>query len=177
MSGLVKIVLVVLALGLAEAGHSSYGGSSYRKRPAAAPRAASKSIAELVIADEKNFSTLLAAVKAAGLAETLAGPGTFTVFAPTNAAFAKVPADALKGLLADPAALKNVLLRHVLGSVVKAEDIPKGSTEVDTLSGEKITVTKNYNGVSIKSSAGSAKVIIPNVMATNGVVHAVDSVF
>ena len=52
---------------------------------------ASKSIAELVIADEKNFSTLLAAVKAAGLAETLAGPGTFTVFAPTNAAFAKVP--------------------------------------------------------------------------------------
>jgi len=175
MSGLLKIVLVVLALGLAEAGHSSYGGSSYRKRPA--PRVASKSIAELVIADKKNFSTLLAAVKAAGLAETLAGPGTFTVFAPTNAAFAKVPADALQGLLADPAALKNVLLRHVLGSVVKAEDIPKGSTEVDTLSGEKITVTKNYNGVSIKSSAGSANVIIPNVMASNGVVHAVDSVF
>merc|ERR1712198_7786 len=138
MSGLLKIVLVVLALGLAEAGHSSYGGGSYRKRPA--PRVASKSIAELVIAD-------------------------------------KVPSDALQGLLADPAALKNVLLRHVLGSVVKAEDIPKGSTEVDTLSGEKITVTKNYNGVSIKSSAGSANVIIPNVMASNGVVHAVDSVF
>merc|ERR1712077_103328 len=90
-----------------------------------------QNIAEIATGDER-FSTLLAAVKAADLAGTLSGEGTFTVFAPTNNAFAKIPADALNGLLANKPALKNVLLRHVLGSVVKAVDIPQGETVLPT---------------------------------------------
>merc|ERR1712198_491301 len=156
MSGLLKIVLVVLALGLAEAGHSSYGGGSYRKRPA--PRVASKSIAELVIADKKNFSTLLAAVEAAGLVETLSGPGTFTVFAPTNAAFAKIPESALNGLISNPAALKEVLLRHVLPNKIPSYAIPSGSTTVGTVGGEDITVMRSMSKIKIMSSAGEAMV-------------------
>jgi len=73
--------------------------------------------------------------------------------------------------------LRNILKRHVLGVVIKAEDIPRGSTVVDTLSGEKITVTKSNAGVTIESSKGKANVIATNVLASNGVVHVVDTVF
>merc|ERR1712086_298823 len=76
-------------------------------------KTAPQTIAELVVGNP-NFSTLLAAVKAADLVETLSGEGPFTVFAPTNSAFEKVPADALSGLLADKEALTAVLLRHVV---------------------------------------------------------------
>ncbi len=75
------------------------------------------SIVDLV-AGTPEFSTLLAAVSAAGLVETLAAPGPFTVFAPSNTAFAKIPADALNGLLADKAALSAVLLRHVVPGTI-----------------------------------------------------------
>ena len=89
-----------------------------------------------------------------------------------------MPASALQSLLADPEALQKVLLRHVIkGSKITAGDIPAGRTELDTAGGEKITVTKDENGVSIKSAAGSAKVVVTDALATNGVVHAVDSVF
>ena len=77
-----------------------------------------KTIAELAIATPQ-LSTLLAAVKAAGLVDTLSGPGPFTVFAPTNAAFAKVPSDALAGLLQDKEALTAVLLRHVVPAEIR----------------------------------------------------------
>merc|ERR1719283_713618 len=86
------------------------GGYRSRTKAAAAP---TKNIAELAIATPQ-LSTLLAAVKAAGLVDTLASAGPFTVFAPTNEAFAKVPKDALNGLLADKEALTKVLLRHVV---------------------------------------------------------------
>merc|ERR1719251_242177 len=90
-------------------------------------KAAPKTIAELVVS-EPRFSTLLAAVKAADLVETLSGEGSFTVFAPTNDAFNKVPEDALAGLLADKDALTAVLLRHVVPSAIQAKDVPMGST-------------------------------------------------
>merc|ERR1711978_310276 len=106
------------------------------------------------------LSTLLAAVSAADLAATLDGPGTFTVFAPTNDAFAKIPADALNGLLADKPALTNVLLRHVLGSVVMAADIPPGATEIETLSGDKITITNANGGVTITNMDGTVSNVI-----------------
>ena len=77
-----------------------------------------KTIAELAIATPQ-LSTLLAAVKAAGLVDTLSGPGPFTVFAPTNAAFAKVPSDALAALLQDKEALTAVLLRHVVPAEIR----------------------------------------------------------
>merc|ERR1711892_14486 len=117
-------------------------GGHYRS----APPAPTKTIAELAIATPA-LSTLLAAVKAAGLVETLSGEGPFTVFAPTNDAFAKIPEDALNGLLADKEALTAVLLRHVVpGAPVK------------TAGGEEIEVTRNRY-INIKSSAGEAGVI------------------
>merc|ERR1711915_694087 len=102
-------------VGAVPGGH--YRGGYYRK---AAP-APTKTIAELAIATPQ-LSTLLAAVKAAGLVETLSGEGPFTVFPPTNDAFAKIPADTLNGLLADKEALTAVLLRHVVpGAALKPE--------------------------------------------------------
>merc|ERR1711935_374701 len=136
-------------------------GGHYRS----APPAPTKTIAELAIATPA-LSTLLAAVKAAGLVETLSGEGPFTVFAPTNDAFAKIPTDALNSLLADKDALTAVLLRHVL----------PGTTPVETAGGEEIQVTRNRY-INIKSSAGEAGVIAFDILATNGVVHLVNSVF
>ena len=142
----------------------------------AAPPAPTMNIAELAIATPQ-LSTLVAAVVAAGLVDTLSGPGPFTVFAPTNDAFAKVPADALAGLLADKDALTAVLLRHVVpGAALKAQDVPMGSTDLKTAGGEEITVTRDRY-INIKSSAGAAGVIAFDVLATNGVVHLVNTVF
>merc|ERR1712088_563010 len=138
---------------------------------------APKTIAELVVS-EPRFSTLLAAVKAAALVDTLSGEGSFTVFAPTNEAFKKVPEDALAGLLANKEELKAVLLRHVVPSALQGKNIPPGTTELTTAGGEKIAVTRDINNlIQIKSTAGSAYVVLFDVIASNGVVHAVDSVF
>merc|ERR1712086_774151 len=139
-------------------------------------KAAPQTIAELVVGNP-NFSTLLAAVKAADLVETLSGEGPFTVFAPTNSAFEKVPADALSGLLADKEALTAVLLRHVVpGAALQGKNIPPGATKLETAGGEEITVTRD-NYIRITSSAGTAGVVLFDVIASNGVVHAVNSVF
>ena len=140
-------------------------------------KVARKTIAELVVS-EPRFSTLLAAVKAADLVDTLSGEGSFTVFAPTNEAFKKVPEDALAGLLANKEELKAVLLRHVVPSALQGKNIPPGTTDLTTAGGEKIAVTRDINNlIQIKSTAGSAYVVLFDVIASNGVVHAVDSVF
>merc|ERR1711978_609972 len=121
---------------------------------AAAP---TKNIAELAIATP-DLSTLLAAVKAAGLVETLAGEGPFTVFAPTNKAFAKIPKATLDGLLADKEALTAVLLRHVVpGAALMAGDVPGG---------EEITVSRTRY-LKIKSSAAKTGVAAFDILATN----------
>merc|ERR1711936_392147 len=140
-------------------------------------KVAPKTIAELVVS-EPRFSTLLAAVKAADLVDTLNGEGSFTVFAPTNEAFKKVPEEALTGLLADKEELKAVLLRHVVPSSLQGKNIPPGTTALTTAGGEEISVTRDNNHlIQIKSTAGSAYVVLFDVIASNGVVHAVDSVF
>merc|ERR1711990_1238360 len=140
-------------------------------------KAAPKTLAELVVS-EPRFSTLLAAVKAADLVDTLNGDGPFTVFAPTNEAFKKVPADALAGLLANKEELKKVLLRHVVPSTIQGKNIPPGTTTLDTAGGDKIDVTRDENNlIQIRSTAGTAYVVLFDVIASNGVVHAVDSVF
>merc|ERR1711936_1370044 len=140
-------------------------------------KVAPKTIAELVVS-EPRFSTLLAAVKAADLVDTLIGEGAFTVFAPTNEAFKKVPEEALTGLLANKEELKAVLLRHVVPSALQGKNIPPGSTALTTVGGDEISVTRdNNNLIQIQSKAGSAYVVLFDVIASNGVVHAVDSVF
>merc|ERR1712156_835599 len=137
-------------------------GADTRAAPTPAPL---KSIAATA-AETPALSTLLAAVKAAGLAETLSGEGDFTVFAPTNDAFAKLPADTIPTLLKpeNKDALAAILLRHVLPNRIEAAQIPAGSTNVKTVGGEEITVTAGEAGVSITSSAGTANVIAKAVM-------------
>merc|ERR1712079_941608 len=172
------VALTCLTIAAAAPGHHGHhqmarGGHT---RLAPAPAAPTKNIAELAIATPQ-LSTLLAAVKAAGLVDTLAGAGPFTVFAPTNDAFAKIPEEALNSLLADKDALTAVLLRHVVpGAALAAQDVPVGSTDVKTAGGEEITVTRG-DYIKVKSSAGEAGVVAFDVLATNGVVHLVDTVF
>ena len=175
-------VFLNIALARPDHGGAHHGAhySAHHQQPAhhyqAAP-VSTKTIAELVVSDPR-FSTLLAAVKAAGLVDTLSGEGPFTVFAPTNDAFKKVPEEALTGLLANKEALKAVLLRHVVPSAIQGKNIPPGTTTLTTAGGEKIDVTRDYhNRIRIQSAAGSAYVILFDVAASNGVVHAVDSVF
>merc|ERR1711915_42886 len=135
-----------------------------------------KTIAELVV-ETPCFGTLLAAVQAADLVETLSGEGPFTVFAPNNGAFAKIPTETLDGLLADKEALTSVLLRHVVpGAALKALEVPEGTTPLTTAGGEEIEVTRDRY-ISIKSSAGEAGVVAFDIVASNGVIHMVNSVF
>ena len=116
-----------------------------------------------------NFKTLVAAVQAAGLVDTLKGPGPFTVFAPTDEAFAKIPKATLDGLLKDKAALTKVLTYHVVPGKVMAKDVKAG--KVKTLQGQEITVSTSM-GVMVDQS----KVIATDVAASNGVIHAIDTV-
>merc|ERR1712228_765019 len=162
------VALTCLTIAAAAPGHHQK-----RDSRAAAP---TKNIAELAIATPQ-LSTLLAAVKAAGLVETLAGEGPFTVFAPTNKAFAKIPKQTLDGLLADKEALTAVLLRHVVpGAALKALEVPEGTTPLTTAGGEEIEVTRDRY-ISIKSSAGEAGVVAFDIVASNGVIYMVNSVF
>jgi uncharacterized surface protein with fasciclin (FAS1) repeats len=117
------------------------------------------------------FNTLAAALTAAGLVETLQGAGPFTVFAPTDAAFAKVPAGTLNALLADKAALAKVLTYHVVPGRVLSTDIQPGP--VTTVEGQPIQVAVEGGAVVLN---GSAKVTTPDVLASNGVIHVIDSV-
>lgn len=116
-----------------------------------------------------NFKTLVAAVQAAGLVDTLKGPGPFTVFAPTDEAFAKIPKATLDGLLKDKAALTKVLTYHVVPGKVMAKDVKAG--KVKTVQGQEITVSTTM-GVMVDQS----KVIATDVAASNGVIHAIDTV-
>ena len=125
----------------------SYFGSSMRMDRMMKPTP-SLNIAELAT-NTPQLSTLLAAVQAAGLAETLSGEGPFTVFAPTNDAFAKIPKETLDGLLADKEALTAVLLRHVVpGAALASCNVPRGTTSLDTAGGESIEVRKTQTGFS-----------------------------
>lgn len=116
-----------------------------------------------------NFKTLVAAVQAAGLVDTLKSPGPFTVFAPTDAAFAKIPKATLDALLADKAKLTAVLTYHVVAGKVMAADVKAG--KVKTVQGSELTVSTT-GGVMVDG----AKVSATDIMADNGVIHVIDSV-
>lgn len=120
--------------------------------------------------DAGNFTTLLAAIDKAGLKETLAGAGPFTVFAPTDEAFAKIPKADLDKLLKDKKKLTAVLNYHVVAGSVKAADVA-GMPTAKTVNGADLTIDAT-NGVKIND----ATVISPDIMTTNGVIHVVDTV-
>ncbi len=116
------------------------------------------------------FQTLLTAVDAAGLGDTLAGEGPFTVFAPTDEAFAALPADTVSGLLADPPALARVLTYHVLPGRITSTQITQDS-EQTTVEGGVLHIAVN-GAVTVND----ATVIQPDVEAGNGVIHVIDRV-
>jgi uncharacterized surface protein with fasciclin (FAS1) repeats len=122
-------------------------------------------------ASAPQFSTLVTAVKAAGLVETLKGPGPFTVFAPTNDAFARVPKEKLNALLADKSALTEVLTYHVVPGKVTAADVIK-LTEAKTVQGGKLAVRAG-NGV---VTVDGARVVKTDIHCSNGVIHVIDAV-
>lgn len=127
-----------------------------------------------IAASDSNFSTLVAAVKAAGLADTLATTENITVFAPTNAAFEKLPAGTVEDLLKpeNKEKLQSILKYHVVGSKIKSSGINAGETNVSTLQGSDIKVTKNEGGVTINN----ANVVKADLKASNGVIHVIDTV-
>lgn len=119
-----------------------------------------------------DFATLVTAVQAAGLEETLRGEGPFTVFAPTDAAFSALPAGTLDALLADPEALAQVLLYHVVAGQVLAADVV-GLTSAVTVNGEAITIQVVDGGVVLN---GTVNVVATDIIASNGVIHVLDAV-
>lgn len=118
-----------------------------------------------------SFDTLVTALKEAGLVETLKGEGPFTVFAPTDEAFKKVPADQLSALLKDKAKLTKVLTYHVVPGTVKAEDVVKLKS-AKTVEGSPIAISVSSDGVKVEG----AKVTATDIMCSNGVVHVIDTV-
>jgi uncharacterized surface protein with fasciclin (FAS1) repeats len=121
--------------------------------------------------DAGTFKTLLKAVEAAGLAQTLKGSGPFTVFAPTDEAFTKLPAGALDALMQDKQKLTSVVTYHVLNGRVLAADVAKMKS-AKTVNGQEVTISQRDGAVMVEG----AKVIRTDVIASNGVIHVIDAV-
>lgn len=117
------------------------------------------------------FDTLVTAVKEAGLVETLSGEGPFTVFAPTDTAFGKIPSEDLEALLADKSALTDVLTYHVVAGKVMASDVVNLS-EAETVQGSTIDISVEDGTVMVDG----AKVVQTDIETSNGVIHVIDSV-
>ena len=139
----------------------TFGGCASMSQP--------KNIVETAAANP-DFSTLAKLINDAGLAQTLSGPGPFTVFAPTNAAFAKLPAKTMAELAADKAKLAAVLTYHVVPGAVTAADVKPGN--VKTVQGANVAVSRAGNFVTVEN----AVVTQADIKAANGVIHVIDSV-
>jgi transforming growth factor-beta-induced protein len=140
------------------------------KEPMPTPTEAPKSIVAIAVADGR-FTTLVTALKAAGLVETLQGEGPFTVFAPTDEAFARLPAGTVEALLNDPEQLKALLLYHVVAGKVMAADA-RMLTEAETVNGEKVKITAQGEMLKVNDS----QVVLPDIEGSNGVIHVIDAV-
>lgn len=133
--------------------------------------AAGNTIVDIAVADGR-FTTLVAAVKAAKLDGVLSGPGPFTVFAPTDDAFAKLPKGTVEALLNDLPTLSSILTYHVVSGSVYAKDVV-GLTSAPSVQGSAISVSVRDGVVYLN---GNAKVIIVDIQASNGVIHVIDTV-
>jgi uncharacterized surface protein with fasciclin (FAS1) repeats len=152
-----------------------------------APNEAPRASANIVQIAEANaaFSTLVTAVKAADLSGPLSGPGPITLFAPSNAAFAKLPAGAVDDLVkpANKAKLTGVLTYHVVAGAVTSADIAQqieaggGTATLTTMNGASLTASMDGNAVVLTDAkGGKARVVVADVRAANGIIHAVDAV-
>jgi uncharacterized surface protein with fasciclin (FAS1) repeats len=163
-------LLLTFALGaiLAASSLPALAGCSSEAKATHASATATATIFQT--AEQAGFTTLVAAVKAAGLDGVLNGKGPFTVFAPTDEAFAKLPAGTVESLLADPATLKSILLYHVVSGEVMAADVVKLS-EAATVNGQKVAIDAT-KGVRVNG----ANVVKADIRASNGVIHVIDTV-
>jgi uncharacterized surface protein with fasciclin (FAS1) repeats len=170
---------VMGAVGLAVAGLAvaACGGDDSDSEGTAAPAQAAtttemmqENIVETAVA-AGSFNTLASLLEQADLAETLAGDGPFTVFAPTDEAFAKVPKTTLDSLAADPEKLKAVLLYHVVDGETRASEVAELSS-AETLNGESVDLESGGGTVRVNG----ARVVQADVTASNGVIHAIDEV-
>jgi uncharacterized surface protein with fasciclin (FAS1) repeats len=177
-------VVAAAPLAMAQMSSGSDMGMSGTKMVGGAAMYPSKNIIENAV-NSKDHTTLVAAVTAAGLVETLEGPGPFTVFAPTNEAFAKLPASAVADLLKpeNKATLVKVLTYHVVAGRVTAHDLIAmikaggGTATLTTVEGEPLTAMLHHHSVVLTDAkGGKSMVTIPDVMQSNGVIHVVDSV-
>lgn len=140
--------------------------------PVSANVNADKDIVDTAVA-AGSFNTLVTAVKAAGLVETLKGKGPFTVFAPTDEAFAKLPKGTVEGLLKDPEKLKGILLYHVVSGNVMAKDVVKlNGKSAKTVQGSSVKITVKGDKVMVDN----ANVVKTDIDCSNGTIHVIDTV-
>lgn len=177
-----RITLLAAAASLALAG-AAYA-QNQNPMVGGAPMYSNKNIIENAV-NSKDHTTLVAAVKAAGLVDTLSGKGPFTVFAPTNAAFAKLPAGTVENLVKpeNKATLTKILTCHVVAANALSSAINKmiaddnGTHPVKTVGGCVLQAKKNGNRITLTDEKGGvATVTIPDVRQSNGVIHVIDSV-
>ncbi len=162
------LVSASVAAALATGATQAVAGGNYASKTSGASMAQSNIVDTAVSAGQ--FNTLAKALTEAGLVETLKGPGPFTVFAPTDAAFAKIPPAQLKALLADKEQLTKVLTYHVVPGKVMAKDVKSGP--VKTVEGQALKLAVSGSGVMVNN----ANVTKTDVMASNGVIHVIDTV-
>ena len=167
-----KIRMIALAsvLAIVGAACSTADAADETTTTTAAEETMEETIVDVAVA--QGFTTLVTAVQTADLVETLSGEGPFTVFAPTDEAFAALPEGVLDGLLADPAALADILKYHVVSGEVLAADVV-GLDSATTVQGEDIAIAVVDGTVVLN---GTANVVITDVMASNGVIHVIDAV-
>jgi uncharacterized surface protein with fasciclin (FAS1) repeats len=181
---LATVAAAALTLGVAAAPSFAQMMKEQTVTVGGAPMFPSKNIIQNAV-NSKDHTTLVAAVKAAGLVDTLQGPGPFTVFAPTNAAFGKLPKGTVDSLLRPEMKEKlvAVLTYHVVPGRLSARDLMDtarkdgGRAKLKTVEGEELTVEAKGNALTIWDAKGNAsKVTIQNVFQSNGVIHVVDTV-
>ncbi len=161
---LTALIALVLGIALVVGTGATTAFAGYKKAADAQPDIVDTAVAA------GSFETLVTAVKAAGLVDALKGDGPFTVFAPTDEAFAKLPEGTLEALLKDKQKLTAILTYHVVPGSFKAADVVKSSS-LATLQGQSVSITAG-SGVKVDN----ANVIKTDIMAKNGVIHVIDSV-
>ncbi|MDX2277199.1 MAG: fasciclin domain-containing protein [Hyphomonadaceae bacterium] len=183
-SALIAISALALLGGCAATEHAS-ANSGHAAAHAAAPAAATQTTIVGAAAASPDHTTLVAAVQAAGLVETLSGPGPFTVFAPTNAAFGKLPAGTVDTLVRpeNRATLTRILTYHVVAGRVTASELIAliqaggGRATLTTVQGGTLTATLNGSTVTLTDAAGgTSQVTAADLIQSNGVIHVIDTV-
>jgi len=172
MKRMLLVPLAAMALVLAACSTAASPTPTPTEAPTPAPTPAAMGDIVDTATEAGSFKTLLTAATAAGLVDTLKGEGPFTVFAPTDEAFAALPAGTLDGLLADKELLKKVLLYHVVPGAVTSDQVVN-LTEATSVEGSPIKIAVVDGKVVLNDSA---KVVTADVMAKNGVIHVIDAV-